>query len=67
MVREDMSDREPRTIVDSTADKTGEGKCGIEHTVCGIRQRNVLDTTSSQVGYGRKHPHGGEAKPTETN
>lgn len=53
-----------RTIVDSSTDKTCESKGGIEHTVCGIRQRNVLKTTSSQVGYGRKHPDGGEAKST---
>jgi hypothetical protein len=54
-----------RTVVDSSADETGEGKRGIEDAVGGIRQSDVLKTTSSQVGYGREHPDGGEAKPTQ--
>jgi len=56
-----------RTIVNSSTDKTSEGKCGIEDTVCSVRQGDVLKTTSPQVGYGRKHPDGGEAKSRERN
>jgi len=56
-----------RTIVYSPTDETSEGERGVEDTVGGIRQSDVLNTTSSQVGYGREHPDGGEAKSTGTN
>ena len=54
-----------RTIVDPSANKTGEGEHAVEDAVGGIRQGDVLDTTSPQVGYGREHPDCGEAKFTE--
>ena len=53
-----------RTIVDPSTNETGEGERGIEDTVGGIRQRDILKTTSSQVGYCREHPDGSEAKST---
>lgn len=51
-----------RTVVDSSTDETGEGECCIEDAVGGVRQSDVLNTTSPQVGYSREHPDGGEAK-----
>lgn len=51
-----------QTVVNSSADETGESKGAVEDTVGSIGQRDILDTSSSQVGYGREHPDGGEAK-----
>jgi len=59
--------RDKRTIVDSPTDETSEGKRGVEHTVGGIRQSDVLKAASSQVGHGREHPDGGEAKSSGMN
>lgn len=41
-----------RTVVDTSTDETSECEGTVEDTVCGIRQRYILKTTSSQVGYG---------------
>lgn len=54
-----------QTIVDPSADEAGEGESTVENAVGGIRQSDVLDTASSQIGYGREHPDCGEAKSTE--
>ena len=57
---------ERRTIANTTADETGDGEEPIEDTVGGVGERDVLETTRTQVGDGAEHAYGGEAARTRS-
>lgn len=50
------------TIVNPSADETGESEGAVEDTVGGVGQSDILKASGSQVGRGREHADGGKAK-----
>ena len=50
-----------RTVADTTANETGDGEDTVEDTVGGVGERDVAETTGSEVGDCAEHADGGKA------
>ena len=48
------------TVRDTTSEETHDSKAAVKYTVGHVGERNVLGTTSAEVGYGAEHADGTE-------
>ena len=62
-VREGITDLvgERHTVADTAANKTGKSEEAVEDAIGSIGERDVLETSSTEVGDGTEHAYGGKA------
>jgi hypothetical protein len=49
------------TIANASANQTGQREHAIEYTVCRVGQRDILSSSSTEIGHGTEHSRGGKA------